>query len=45
MGTDENRPAVEELWRGALEAYREKGLRERLVGEWPGDRNVNERIV
>lgn len=36
---------VEELWRRALPDYRQEGLRERLSREWPGDRNVNERIA
>ena len=45
MSTVQNRPAVEELWRQTLTAYRDEGLRGRLADAWPGDRNVGERIV
>jgi hypothetical protein len=45
MSNRPNQEAVEELWRQALWGYRQEGLRERLLDEWPGDRNVNERIA
>jgi hypothetical protein len=35
---------VEELWRRALQEYRQEGLRERLSEKWPYDANVNARI-
>lgn len=37
--------AVEELWRQALQDYRQEGLRQRLSEEWPGDSNVDGRIT
>ena len=37
--------AVEELWRQALQTYREDGLHGRLADGWPGDSNVNGRIA
>jgi hypothetical protein len=45
MSVSAKQEAVEELWRQALSEYRQEGLRERLSKEWPGNRNVNERIA
>ncbi len=45
MSTDAREAAVEELWRQALQTYREDGLHGRLADGWPGDSNVNGRIA
>jgi hypothetical protein len=45
MTTHGMQEAVEELWRQALRAYRQEGLRERLSEEWPGDRIVDELLA
>jgi hypothetical protein len=45
MSTSSKQEAVEALWRQTLSAYRQQGLRERLSKDWPGDRNVSERLA
>ncbi len=45
MSTDQNQTEVEELWRHALQNYRDEGLHMRLTERWPVDRNVKEKIA